>query len=71
MGVDLSDQLIQYFETRKAHKYWKILFFHCIDMCYKCLHFVSREPASRRKKYDHKTFVTELVKDTITPPLLI
>ena len=58
-GVDLSDQLIQYFETRRARKYWKTLFFHCIDMCYKCLHFVSREPTSSRKKYDHRTFVTE------------
>lgn len=60
MGVDLSDQLIQYFETRRrARKYWKTLFFIVLT-CYKCLHFVS---TSRRKKYDHRTFVTELIKD--------
>ena len=66
-GVDLSDQLIQYFETRRrAHKYWKTLFFHCIDiLCVTNAYILYREslPAEERKKYDHKTFVTELIKD--------
>ena len=33
-GVDLSDQLLQYFQTRRqTHKYWKTLFYHCIREC--------------------------------------
>ena len=65
-GVDLSDQLIQYFETRRrAHKYWKTLFFHCIDICVTNAYILYREslPVEERNKCDHKTFVTELIKD--------
>lgn len=33
-GVDLSDQLLQYYAVlRKANKWWKTLFFHFIDVC--------------------------------------
>ena len=33
-GVDLSDQLLQYYAVlRKANKWWKALFFHFIDVC--------------------------------------
>ena len=32
-GVDLSDQLLQYYQTRRqTHKYWKTLFYHCVDI---------------------------------------
>ena len=32
-GVDLSDQLLQYYQTRRqSHKYWKMLLYPCIDI---------------------------------------
>ena len=32
-GVDLSGQLLQYYQTRRqTHKYWKTFFYHCIDI---------------------------------------
>ena len=65
-GVDLSDQLIQYFETRrKAHKYWKTLFFHCIDICVTNAYILYRESLllEERKVWSQNLFVTEFVKD--------
>ena len=72
-GVDLSDQLLQYFQTRrKTHKYWKTLFYHCIDIATTNAYILYREslPSSQRSKYDHKKFLADLVNDLLSASML-
>ena len=43
-GVDLSDQLLQYFQMRRqTHKYWKTLFYHCFDIANTNAYILYRE----------------------------
>ena len=64
-GVDLSDQLLQYFQTRRqTHKYWKTLFYHCVDIAVTNAYLLHRQSLSQaqRSKNDHKNFVSSLVR---------
>ena len=68
-GVDLSDQLLQYFQTRRqTHKYWKTLFYHCIDTATTIAYILYRErlSQSQRSKYDHKGYLRSLVQDLLS-----
>ena len=68
-GVDLSDQLFQYFQTRRqTHKYWKTLFYHCIDIATTNASILYRErlSQSQRSKYDHKGYLRSLVQDLLS-----
>lgn len=63
-GVDLSDQLLQYYQTRcQTHKYWKTLFYHCLDIAVTNAYILFRLslPEDDRRRHDHKKFVCELV----------
>ena len=43
-GVDRSDQLIKYYNVlRQTKKYWKTLFFHCIDIAAINAHIMNKE----------------------------
>lgn len=69
-GVDLSDQLLQYYQTRtQTHKYWNTLFYHCVDISvtnayilYKMLYKMAL-PESEKSKHDHKKFVASLIDE--------
>ena len=68
-GVDLSDQLLQYFQMRRqTHKYWKTLFYHCIDIATTNAYILYRErlSQSQRSKYDHKGYLRSLVQDLLS-----
>ena len=68
-GVDLSDQLLQYFQMRRqTHKYWKTLFHHCIDIAATNAYILYRErlSQSQRSKYDHKGYLRCLVQDLLS-----
>ena len=68
-GVDLSDQLLQYFQTRRqTHKYWKTLFYHCIDIATTNAYILYRErlSQSQRSKYDHKGYLRSLVQNLLS-----
>lgn len=63
-GVDLSDQLLQYYQTRRqTHKYWKTLFYHCVDISVTNAYILYEMalPESEKSKHDHKKFVASLI----------
>ncbi len=69
-GVDLSDQLLQYHQTRRqTHKYWKTLFYHCVDITVTnsyILHKLSlsgNDRSNYEQKSDHKNFVVDLINE--------
>ena len=50
-GVDLSDHLLQYFQRRRqTHKYWKTLFYHCIDIATTNAYILYRKRLSQSQK---------------------
>lgn len=73
----MSDQFLQYYQTqRQTHKYWKTLFYHCIDIAVTNAYILYKEtmPDISRSRYDHKAFVIELVRElllaaSVAPPL--
>jgi hypothetical protein len=67
-GVDLSDQLISYYTVRqKTLKYYKTLFFHCIDIAVTnsyILHIIHHESLGRTPM-DHRTFNKTLAEQLV------
>ena len=60
-GVDLSDQLLQYYQTRRqTHKFWKTLFYHSIDVAVTSAYILYREslPESDRSTTTKISFLT-------------
>ena len=67
-GVDLSDQLLQYHQTRRqTHKYWKTLFYHCVDIAVTNAYILYKLSLAEddRSKYDHKKFVSNLIDELV------
>ena len=68
-GVDVSDQIIQYYTIlRKTVKWWKKMFFHLLSLALVnsyILHQKFGSSPSLRKKRSHKEFVIALIKELI------
>ena len=68
-GVDLSDQLLQYYQTRRQthNKYWKTFFYHCIDICVTnayIVYIIALPDTDKLKlKHEHKQFVASLINE--------
>ena len=60
-GVDRSDQLIHYYNVlRQTRKYWKTLFFHCIDIAVVNSYIIHKENV--QNPLSHYKFREQLVK---------
>jgi hypothetical protein len=61
-GVDLNDQLLQYYAmSRKTMKWWKKLFFHLFNMCTANAYIIWKMYSP--KKMTHHDFLVQLCKD--------
>jgi len=59
-GVDLSDQLLKYYEIiRKSKKWWKTLFFHFFDVAIVNSFIIHKSIGG---ELNHKTFRVNLAK---------
>ena len=64
-GVDLSDQIIQYYGVlRKTRKWWKTLFFHFIDVCVVNA-FIFYRSLPGKEKTSHKDFREQLLLEIV------
>ncbi|XP_041838186.1 piggyBac transposable element-derived protein 3-like [Melanotaenia boesemani] len=63
-GVDLSDQLLQYYSThRKSARWYRTLFLHLVDIATTNAYLLHCDikTANQEKPMSHKDFQTELV----------
>lgn len=73
-GVDLSDQLIQYYSAQhKTMRWYRNLFFHFVDIATTNCYIIHKEhcQAQKTKPMTHKTFMEELIADLCGKPLRI
>ena len=62
-GVDLSDQMLKYYEVlRQTKKYWKTLFYHFIDLA-SVNAFILYKMTYLGEKISHQQFREKLVRD--------
>lgn len=65
-GVDVNDQICQYYEVlRKCVKWWKTLFFHLFNMLLVNVYILHRKYGNPTKRRVHQTFRQDLVRALI------
>jgi hypothetical protein len=65
-GVDLHNQMCSYYKfPHRSLKWWRVLFYHSIQMTIVNAYLIYREFSLVEKKFDHKMFILEIVDSTL------